>query len=80
MKKLNQDLYDQLNGSILYLLEYSDKNNIILPNRERLLKLIENIHFITNNIKEHYRKINNFSAKHKHPSTTPEDSTEPIFM
>ena len=53
MKKLNQDLYDQLNGSILYLLEYSDKNNIILPNRERLLKLIENIHFITNNIKEH---------------------------
>lgn len=57
MKKLNQQLYDQLNGSILYLLKYVRKHNIIFPNRERLLNLMDNIRFITNEIKEYHKSI-----------------------
>jgi len=33
MKRLNQDLYDHLCDSVAYLLKYSEKNNITLPNR-----------------------------------------------
>ncbi len=67
MKKFNQQLYDQLNGSILYLLEYVKKHNIIFPNRERLLRLVDNTHSITNELKEYYRSINIQNQVTYHP-------------
>ena len=40
LKRLNQELYDHLCGSILFVIKYADKNNITLSNRELLLSLI----------------------------------------
>ncbi len=36
MKKLNQELYDQLFGAIVYIIEYMKKHNIPIHNREAL--------------------------------------------
>jgi hypothetical protein len=41
VKRLNEELYDQLCNSILYLIRYSEKYNITLPNRASLLELVE---------------------------------------
>lgn len=32
MKRLNQQLYDQLGGAIIYILKYAERNNIPLSN------------------------------------------------
>jgi hypothetical protein len=40
LKRLNQELYDHLCGSILFVIKYAEKNNITLSNRELLLSLI----------------------------------------
>ncbi len=40
LKILNQELYDQLIGSIVYILKYSERNNISLPNEEGLTSLV----------------------------------------
>jgi hypothetical protein len=40
IKRLNEELYDQLCDSILYLIRYSEKNDIILPNRLSLSELV----------------------------------------
>ena len=77
MKEMNQRLYDELGGAIIYILEYSERNNIVLPNRDRLYGLIENIHKTTDAIKSYHDKINKIPPKSKHPPTTPEDSTQP---
>jgi hypothetical protein len=36
MKSLNQRLYDQLGGSIIFILNYTETNNIPLPNHDIL--------------------------------------------
>jgi len=80
MKSLNQRLYDELGSAIIYILEYSKRNNIVLPNRERLFKMIENIHVTTGSIRDYHNRINNIPPKTKHPFSTPDDETEPKFM
>jgi hypothetical protein len=35
LRRLNQRLYDYLGSSIIYLLEYSKRNNVVLPHEER---------------------------------------------
>ena len=45
LKRINQDLYNQLTGSIYWLLKYAEKNNIFLPKKEELFRLVENSHF-----------------------------------
>ena len=40
MKSLNQRLYDQLGGSIIHILNYAEKHNIPLPNRDRMHRRI----------------------------------------
>jgi hypothetical protein len=44
MKKLNQELYDQLFGAIVYIIEYSKKYNISIPNGEALKRMTDKIH------------------------------------
>ena len=82
MKVLNQRLYDELGSAIIYILEYSRRNNIDLPNGERLFKMVENIHVTTSSIRDYHNRINNNSSpKTKHPFSTPDDETEPkIFL
>lgn len=61
MKQLNQRLYDELDVAVMFTLEYSERNNIVLPNRDRLFRMVENIHNTTNVISEYHGKINNNS-------------------
>jgi hypothetical protein len=59
MKQLNQRLYDELDVALMFILEYAERNNIVLPNRDRLFRMVENIHNTTNAISEYHGKINN---------------------
>lgn len=44
IKKLNQELYDLLGGALIYILNYAKKNNILLPNKNRLEETADRIH------------------------------------
>ena len=55
MKRLNQELYDQLVGSVLWLMKYSQKNDIILPNQELLVGLLHKGEEIIQKIHERAR-------------------------
>jgi hypothetical protein len=57
MKRLNQHLYDQLGGAIIYILNYSERNNIPLPNRDCLYSMVDNVHDITGTIKRLHKEI-----------------------
>jgi hypothetical protein len=46
LKKLNEQLSIHLNDSIFYLLKYSEKYNLPLPNRSALLRMTENADYI----------------------------------
>lgn len=59
MKQLNQKLYDELDVALMFTLEYAEGNNIVLPNRDMLFRMVENIHNTTNAISEYHGKINN---------------------
>jgi hypothetical protein len=61
--KLNQRLYDQLGGSIIYILNYAQKNNIILPNRDNLYRLIKKADEIMNEI--NYVRTSDFQQFNK---------------
>jgi hypothetical protein len=52
MKKLNQELYDQLGGTFLYILQYARKNNIILPNTDSLDRMADRIHHLMDEIEQ----------------------------
>lgn len=50
VKHLNQELYDQLGGSILYLLNYAEKNDIALSNKEGLCQMLDKAHNLMTSI------------------------------
>ena len=57
MKQLNQRLYDELGGALMYILDYADKNDITLPNRDRLYRMIDNIHNTVDAVRDYHNKI-----------------------
>lgn len=63
LKKLNQELYDQLCGSILYLLKYSQKYDIPLPKKELLLGMIKNAESIIEQFAESHQPTGNTNKK-----------------
>ena len=80
MKQLNQRLYDELDVALMFTLEYAERNNIVLPNRDRLFRMVENIHNTTNAISEYHGKINNNTRYQRIPnngSKHPTKATEP---
>jgi hypothetical protein len=50
MKKLNQELYDLLGGTMIYLIGYAEKNGLTLPNREALNRMADRIHGLMDEI------------------------------
>lgn len=48
MKKLNQELYDQLFGAIAYIIEYTKKHNIPIHNREAFKRMTDKVHDLMN--------------------------------
>ncbi|MCH8833250.1 MAG: hypothetical protein IIA81_03050 [Thaumarchaeota archaeon] len=41
MRNMNQELLDQLSGSIFYLLKYSEKYSITLPKKDELVRMLD---------------------------------------
>jgi len=52
IEHLNQELYDQLGGTINYILGYAKKSNIILPNEQTLNKMIDRASRLMDEINE----------------------------
>jgi hypothetical protein len=78
MKDLNQRLYDELGGCLMYIIEYAERNNIVLPNRDRLYRMVENLHVTCNSVMYLYRRINTSSpTRNQHDFKHGDDSTEP---
>ncbi|MFL6413895.1 MAG: hypothetical protein ACJ71K_21965 [Nitrososphaeraceae archaeon] len=55
------------------------KDNIILPHKDRLYRVVENLHVTCYSIMDLYKRMNS-SPKSEHPKFTPEDGTEPKNM
>lgn len=51
LKRLNQNLYEHLTGSIYYLIKDCEKKNLPLPNRDSLLQMVETAGFIIDQFK-----------------------------
>jgi hypothetical protein len=81
MQDINQRLYDELGGSLMYILEYSEKNNIVLPNRDRLYRIIDNIHQTMDDLNDFRNRINSIPpTKNEQQNKTTEDGTEPRIV
>lgn len=50
IKELNQELYDLLFSSILYIIEYSNKYSIPIPQKEALSRMANSIHNLIDEI------------------------------
>jgi hypothetical protein len=50
MKRLVQELYEQVGGTLFFMLDYANKNNIPLPSREGLYWMADRIHFLMDRI------------------------------
>jgi hypothetical protein len=50
MKRLVQELYEQVGGTLFFMLDYAKNNNIPLPNREGLYRMADRIHFLMDRI------------------------------
>lgn len=58
IKKLNEELYEHLTGSIYYLMKYAEKNNLPLPKKNELLQMVEKADFIIDQFaKTHTRRF-----------------------
>ena len=59
MKRLVQELYEQVGGTLFFMLDYAKKNNIPLPKREGLYWMADRIYFLMDRIEtaEIRRKI-----------------------
>jgi len=46
LKKINEELYAHLTGSLYYLIKYSEKYQISLPEKDLLLRMVEKADYI----------------------------------
>jgi hypothetical protein len=79
MKKLNQRLYDHLGGSIIYVLNYADKNNIPLLNSKTLYDLVDKAENIIDEINLLANEASS-PTRNQHDYKHEDDSTEPNFL
>ncbi len=76
LQRRNQELYDHLRGSVIYLLKYSEKHNSPLSNMEGLSDFTVRSHEYIHSIKEMRRPPRNPNNGRKHPTKT----TEPTLL
>jgi hypothetical protein len=71
VKRVNDELLEYLSSSLNWLLHYSHKYQIPLPEKDMIIGMLENIMKVDKKLPPNF----------KHPNGTPEDSTEPkLFM
>ena len=78
LKRLNQNLYDHLIGSIYCLLEYSQKYNVPLPRKNQLIGMIENANFLIDQFAEQPQvtTANNSGLENEHDEKFDQDSSD----
>jgi len=72
LKRINENLYDHLIGSIIWLLKYSEKNGITLPKKEELYNLVKKAEIFFDEI-----SASGSPTEFQQRNKTPDDSTEP---
>ncbi len=70
VKRVNDELLEYLSSSLNWLLHYSHKYQIPLPEKDRIIQTIENIMNVDKKLPPNF----------KHPNGTPDDSTEPKII
>ena len=73
IKRINDQLLEFLASSLRWIIHYAKKNNMDIPDREKIIALIDRAMEVED-------KLPTSSPKNKHPSTTPKDSTEPKIL
>lgn len=81
MKNLNQELLEHLNGSIRWMLSYSEKYNIPLPKKDELLRMAEKADFLVNQIvsRADLTKFNGDVFEPKNNRKFTDDESNPSF-
>jgi uncharacterized protein YabN with tetrapyrrole methylase and pyrophosphatase domain len=51
-KRLIQELYDQVGGTLFFILDYAKKNGIPLHNRDSLYRMADRIHHLMDEIEQ----------------------------
>ena len=69
IKQVNDELLEYLSSSLSWLIHYSNKYQISLPEKEKISLILERILDINKGL----------PSKSKHPFSTPDDETEPII-
>jgi hypothetical protein len=69
IKRINDELLEFLTSSLRWLLHYSKKNNLPLPEKDRMMEILDRIMDISHKL----------PTKSQHPFKTPDDSTEPKY-
>lgn len=70
IKQTNDELLEYLSSSLRWLIHYSNKYQISLPEKEKISLILDRIMDINKGL----------PPKSKHPFSTPEDETEPIIL
>ena len=70
-KQVNDELLEYLSSSIRWILHYSNKHNIPLPEKGKILDVLDRVMVISKGVPP---------PKNKHPFSTPDDETEPEFI
>jgi hypothetical protein len=74
LKRLNQELFDHLLGSVIWILKYSEKYGVPIPHRDEIFRMIQKSDYFLDRI------LDNIPPDFKHPNGTPDKPIEPIFM
>ena len=70
VKKLNDEMLEQLASSLRWLIHYSEVHAIELPEKEKIIALIDRAIAIEGRL----------PTKHQQPKRTPDDSTKQIHL
>lgn len=77
VKRINDELLEQLTSSLRWLLHYRQKYNIPLPETDRILDLLHRAIIIADKLP---LSSSSTPPNSQHPFETPDDSTEPKFL
>jgi hypothetical protein len=78
LKNINQELYDHLVGSIVWLLKYSAKYNITIPKKEELYRMVKRAQFLIDEMDIALSSTPPTEDQQRNKTT--DDSTEPRFV
>ena len=71
IKRVNDELLEFLTSSLRWLMHYSKKNNLPLPEKDRIVDILDRVMIIAAKLPP---------TRNQHDFKHSEDSTEPIFL